>query len=240
LVRSIWKLPNTSKHIIRNLLVVKRRKFFKKNQFLVFNKACTIVQPFMGLVARVYKGNLFRKLQINQYIVGYKYGSFTHTRKPFTYPIKKKKDNFMGLKSLPIFNKVGTYDYWEDSWSSCYNYKHYYFKIFFLKKIIIEVLSGVFFNQVFFKNFYEIGVINYYKQKNINLLKCFYFTRIWCLKYHRWLIFLTYYFNLSGLLKIKKPINIILSKVSTKSYIHTSIKLYCINKNKGYKKTHYF
>jgi ribosomal protein S19 len=43
----------------------------------------------------VHKGFLYKKVQINEFLVGHKLGEFSVTRKPFKYPIKKKKKNFL-------------------------------------------------------------------------------------------------------------------------------------------------
>jgi ribosomal protein S19 len=57
----------------------------------IFNKSLTIVKGFLGFYVMVYKGNLFRRVHVTRYVLGYKFGEFTHTRKPFNYPIVKKK-----------------------------------------------------------------------------------------------------------------------------------------------------
>ena len=57
---------------------------------IIYNKSTTILSSFVDFYANIYKGNLYRRLKITKYIVGYKFGEFTHTRKPFTFPVKKK------------------------------------------------------------------------------------------------------------------------------------------------------
>lgn len=51
----------------------------------------------MNTYFRIHKGNNFRRLLINIYNVGYKFGEFSFTRKPFHFPLKKmnkRKNNF--------------------------------------------------------------------------------------------------------------------------------------------------
>lgn len=74
------------------LQVFRKFKVQSNNQyFYVFNKSTTIVGNFLGQNINIYKGNLFRKIFVSKYLIGYKFGEFTHTRKPFNYPIVKKK-----------------------------------------------------------------------------------------------------------------------------------------------------
>lgn len=57
----------------------------------IFDKSTIILKSFLGRSVNIYKGNLFRRISITKYLVGFKFGEFTHTRKPFSYPIVKKK-----------------------------------------------------------------------------------------------------------------------------------------------------
>jgi len=57
----------------------------------IFNKSLTVLKGFIGFNITVYKGNLFRRVYITRYLLGYKFGEFTNTKKPFNYPIVKKK-----------------------------------------------------------------------------------------------------------------------------------------------------
>ena len=57
----------------------------------VFDKSTIILKSFLGQPVNIYKGNLFRRIVITKYLEGFKFGEFTHTRKPFSYPIVKKK-----------------------------------------------------------------------------------------------------------------------------------------------------
>ena len=82
-----------TRYTLTRILKMKKLKkinVFKK--FFIFNKSNTILKSFIGTQFNVYKGNMYRKLIITKYLVGFKFGEFTHTTKPFTYPVKKKKN----------------------------------------------------------------------------------------------------------------------------------------------------
>ena len=64
-------------------------KRFTDNRFLVIPSNLT------GFVMYVHKGNKYKRLRLTHLLVGYKLGEFSFTRKPFKYPIKKKKKNFI-------------------------------------------------------------------------------------------------------------------------------------------------
>jgi len=75
------------------LQIFKKNNISKKvNSTYVFNKSLIILKSFKNEYSVVYKGNLFRRLKVIRYILGYKFGEFTHTRKPFNYPLKKNKN----------------------------------------------------------------------------------------------------------------------------------------------------
>jgi len=94
LARSCWKLKFYTKH-----LFIKNKKFKKfknknvKKKLIIFNKSLPVLKTFIGISVNVYKGNFYRRLKISKYLIGYKFGEFVHTRKPFVYSLKKKKKN---------------------------------------------------------------------------------------------------------------------------------------------------
>lgn len=63
------------------------------NKFFIFNKSQSVLKLFLGFYINIYKGNLYRRLIVNKYLIGYKFGQFTHTRKPYTYVLKKNVSN---------------------------------------------------------------------------------------------------------------------------------------------------
>ena len=64
---------------------------FKPSKFKRFFCRDTILtKMFYKTAVLIYKGNIFTKILITKYNVGYKLGEFVLTRKPFCYPHKKK------------------------------------------------------------------------------------------------------------------------------------------------------
>jgi len=93
LVHNFNKPPVFNKYVV--LKILNKPDFSNSSkQFYVFSKSLSILTAFINYNVLIYKGNLFRKIVVNKYLVGYKFGEFTHTRKPFNYQIiKKKKKN---------------------------------------------------------------------------------------------------------------------------------------------------
>jgi ribosomal protein S19 len=88
--RSRWKLNFFNSYIYKNIYYLKVKKLKKKKK-IIFNKASIIPYLYSSNSILVYKGNLFKKLKINKFLVGLRFGVFTITRKPFYFPDNKKK-----------------------------------------------------------------------------------------------------------------------------------------------------
>lgn len=90
MARSRWKLNYFSNSIWRKITrIYKVNKFRKKK--ICYDRSSVIPRIFCNLSMRIHKGKRFRPLVINRYMVGYKIGEFSFTRKPFHYPVRKKK-----------------------------------------------------------------------------------------------------------------------------------------------------
>lgn len=68
------------------------KKNFKR---VVDDRFLTVVSALDGTVVYIYKGNKYKRIRLSYLFVGFKMGEFSFTRKPFKYPIKKKKKNFL-------------------------------------------------------------------------------------------------------------------------------------------------
>jgi len=90
MAQNLKKLPLFNKYSVLHILK-KSNKNYSQSNLYIFRKSLTILSDFSDLHIMIYKGNLFRKILVNKYLIGYKFGGFTHTRKPFNYPIVKKK-----------------------------------------------------------------------------------------------------------------------------------------------------
>ena len=86
--KSIWKLHHIDGNIYKNIFLnkIKQRKFIK-----TFSRKSTVPTFFIKKKILLYKGNVFTKINFTKYNVGYKIGCFNLTRKPFSFPKKKKK-----------------------------------------------------------------------------------------------------------------------------------------------------
>jgi len=114
----------------------------------------------------------------------------------------------LGLTSLAYLNRSGTYNYWDDSWDSIKNYKHYLYGGFFVKNLINELLRGSFFNLIYIvqnNKFKQFGYLGRYKLVNSYFYKNIFFGKIWYLKYQNWLVVVVHYYDTKGfLLNFKK------------------------------------
>ena len=90
MARSRWKLNFFSKSIWRKIYFLKKRRYFKKKK-MFYDRSSTIPSCFSTYFMRIHKGTKSRKLLINMYNIGYKFGEFSYTRKPYHFPLKKSK-----------------------------------------------------------------------------------------------------------------------------------------------------
>lgn len=77
--------------ILKRIFIVKTSKDLNKQNRFVFKKSCNVPLSFLGFKLAIYKGNLFRNLKINKFMLSLVIGSFVFTRKPHTFISKKKK-----------------------------------------------------------------------------------------------------------------------------------------------------
>lgn len=89
MARSRWKLAFFSNFLWRKIVFFKKKSVFKKKQFLFYSRSSNIPSCFMKNYFRIHKGHSFRRISVNVYNVGYKFGEFSFTRKPFHFPLKK-------------------------------------------------------------------------------------------------------------------------------------------------------
>lgn len=94
MARSKWKNKFFTFDVWKNIMLIKQnnsKKVSKKNKFF---RSSSIPNCFTSLRINVYKGNIFKKIFITRQLVGYKFGEFLFSRKPFFYPkkdVKKKR-----------------------------------------------------------------------------------------------------------------------------------------------------
>jgi len=108
----------------------------------------------------------------------------------------------MGQLNLPVLNRVGYKMYWNSVWDSCYSYRKEFNKNFFLKAVLMLLLSdrllyGSFFLSKKFNFFLDKKKLNFSNftinssEEFMELAKknipCFY-SRIWYIKYQSWVL----------------------------------------------------
>ncbi len=94
MARSKWKNRFFTFDVWKNIILVKQnilKKVSKKNKFF---RSSSIPNCFTSLRINLHKGNIFKKIFVTKQLVGYKFGEFSFSRKPFFYPkkdVKKKR-----------------------------------------------------------------------------------------------------------------------------------------------------
>lgn len=89
MARPLWKLKYLSKSLIRKLFLFKISKI-KARKIILF-RSSTIPLSFLGKVWFIHNGLKFNKIKITNFMVGYKFGEFSFTRKSFFFPKKDTK-----------------------------------------------------------------------------------------------------------------------------------------------------
>lgn len=93
MARSNWKFSFFSKSLWRKIFKTKflKRTNYKNNFIKVYDRSSSIPSLFKLNTFRVHKGSSYRNLLITKLSVGMKFGEFAFTRKPFHFPLRKKK-----------------------------------------------------------------------------------------------------------------------------------------------------
>ena len=86
--KSVWKFNYLCGNTYKNIFFNK----FKNHKILkIFSRSSTVPKIFLKKNIQLYKGNIFTKILFTKFNTGYKVGEFNITRKPFSFPKKKKK-----------------------------------------------------------------------------------------------------------------------------------------------------
>lgn len=90
MARSRWKLLYFSNSVWKKIFLIKKRSF-KRYYKTIYERSSNVPKCFKYLFIRIHKGAVFRKLWSMPYLEGFKFGEFAFTRKPYHFPLKKKK-----------------------------------------------------------------------------------------------------------------------------------------------------
>lgn len=97
MARPKWKGLYFCNHTLKCAIYIKIKRSLKGKNKVIFNKSISIPKNFLGHKFNVYKGFFFRNFYVNRFVLGYKFGEFSFTRKPFKYILKSKTAD-AGLK----------------------------------------------------------------------------------------------------------------------------------------------
>jgi len=89
--RKSAKIPYLSKSLWRDIFLITNNEIHKSKDRFIYDRSSSIPFTFTNLKLHVYKGNKFQKVFINKWMVGFKFGEFTWTRKLALYKAKRKK-----------------------------------------------------------------------------------------------------------------------------------------------------
>ena len=89
MARSRWKLKYFSNSIWRKIVNLKKNKRLRRR--VLYDRASSIPDCFFAATVKIHKGKRIRKLLIESYVIGKKFGEFSFTRKPFYFPAKRSK-----------------------------------------------------------------------------------------------------------------------------------------------------
>lgn len=85
------KINKISKSTFKKALLLKLdNKLVGKNK-IIFKKSDKILNLFNNQNFLIYKGCFYRSITINKFLINYRFGEFSYTRKPFRYMLKSKK-----------------------------------------------------------------------------------------------------------------------------------------------------
>lgn len=88
MARSRWKFNYYNSFLYKSMFL---SKFKPIKISKLYNRASNIPKIFLKKTVALYKGNIFAKITFSKYTLGHKVGEFAITRKPFNFPLKKKK-----------------------------------------------------------------------------------------------------------------------------------------------------
>ena len=90
MAKSSWKFYYVGRYFLKKTFLKK----FKKIKFkMIFCRSTVVSSIFKNRFVYLYKGNEILKTYFNKYSTGYKLGEFSLSRRPFSFPQKKKTKN---------------------------------------------------------------------------------------------------------------------------------------------------
>lgn len=87
--KSVWKFNHVDGSIYKNIFLNKIKGSCKILK--IFSRKSTVPKIFSKKNIQLYKGNVLTRIGFSRFNIGFKVGEFNITRKPFSFPKKKKK-----------------------------------------------------------------------------------------------------------------------------------------------------
>jgi ribosomal protein S19 len=88
--KEVYKIvPRPNK--IQDITELKKMNNFR---YKIYNRSLMVNSLYKRFFFYIHKGNAFRELKYRVPLNTFKFGEFSFTRKPFSYPIKDKKKKF--------------------------------------------------------------------------------------------------------------------------------------------------
>lgn len=88
MARPNWKFKNLNIKLYKHIFLNKFKSFKLKK---IFCRGSVVTKTFLKNAAQIYKGGDFSTILFTKYNLGFKFGELALTRKPFSFPKKKKK-----------------------------------------------------------------------------------------------------------------------------------------------------
>ena len=88
MARSSWKFYYVGKYFFKKIFLKKFRKIRLK---VIYCRSTVVTNILKNRIAYLYKGDEIIRTRLSKFSVGFKLGEFAISRKPFSFPIKKKK-----------------------------------------------------------------------------------------------------------------------------------------------------
>ncbi len=88
MARSVWKGPFVDGYVLKK--AAKARESGRKEIIKIWSRRSTILPQFVGLIFSVYNGKKFIPVQVNEEMVGHKFGEFSPTRTFYGHGANKK------------------------------------------------------------------------------------------------------------------------------------------------------
>lgn len=84
-----YKAPYIAPNTWRELFLIYDNPIHLSKEKVILDRSSTIPPAYAGLKLKIYRGNRFQSKLINRWMVGYKFGELTWTRKIALYKAKQ-------------------------------------------------------------------------------------------------------------------------------------------------------